>query len=48
MNRHRVALAAMQQQVRDVNEANGWFNDQRSFGDGQMLIVTENLDDEVT
>lgn len=34
-------LSMMQDEVYEVNAENGWFDDQRTFGDEMMLLVTE-------
>lgn len=34
-------LQDMQAEVREINEANGWFDSERSFGDDVALIHTE-------
>lgn len=34
-------LAQMQQQVREVNEANGWFDSDRTFGEDIALLHSE-------
>lgn len=35
------SLAQMQQQVREVNEANGWFDSDRTFGEDIALLHSE-------
>lgn len=35
------SLNAMQAEIREINEANGWFDGERSFGDGIALLHTE-------
>lgn len=38
---HKPSLGEMTQDVVDVNKANGWYDDNRTFGDGIALIHSE-------
>lgn len=41
LNHMTLVLSTMQREVRDVNEANGWFDNDRTFGEDIALLHSE-------